>query len=310
MNRIYRKNPFWSLAGPLLGYVAIQWIVQFAAEMVISIPYMFRTYSEILGKQQPISVQEMTEIYMEGLEPALELVLKYQVEISGLAAACTIIMSLILFRKDRGLEKKAGLAPKRAAASGYLPVILFGLAGCVAYSCFAAMVQMAFYDAEYAETAETLYSAGFPMQVLILGLIIPLAEELMFRGILFRRYRENRTFAYAAFASALFFSFMHTNMTQMIYAFFLGILLAYVYDRYGSFLAPLALHMILNTGSLVFTEIGLFAWIGRAPVRMAAAVIIGTFLCSVSFVMIQKIKDVGYDMKAGGNQSGDINSIK
>ena len=30
MNRIYRKSPFWSLAGPLLGYLAIEAVIQFA----------------------------------------------------------------------------------------------------------------------------------------------------------------------------------------------------------------------------------------------------------------------------------------
>ena len=45
MNQIYRKSPFWSLAGPMLGYLAIQFAVQFAAQLVIEMPYVMRAYA-------------------------------------------------------------------------------------------------------------------------------------------------------------------------------------------------------------------------------------------------------------------------
>ena len=35
MNQIYRKSPFWSLAGPLLAYLAIRWAVEAALMMLI-----------------------------------------------------------------------------------------------------------------------------------------------------------------------------------------------------------------------------------------------------------------------------------
>ena len=80
----------------------------------------------------------------------------------------------------------------------------------------------------------------------------------MFRGVLYQRYRETRGFYYAAIWSALFFSVTHTNTVQMIYTFLLGILLCYVYEKFGSMKAPIMLHIVLNLGSLIFTDIGVF----------------------------------------------------
>ena len=111
----------------------------------------------------------------------------------------------------------------------------------------------------------------------------------MFRGILYKRFRERQGFWYSALWSSLLFSFMHSNTTQMIYTFLLGVLLAYLYEKFGSFRAPVVLHILLNTGSVVFTELGVFGWLAGSPVRMAGAVISGAFLCSVMFVLIQRM---------------------
>ena len=129
--------------------------------------------------------------------------------------------------------------------------------------------------------------------ILFSALLAPVFEELMFRGILFKRFRERQGFWYSAICSAVFFMFMHTNTTQMVYAFLLGLMLAYLYERTGSLKAPALLHILMNSGSVVFTETGVFLWLGSDPVRMAGAAIGGAFICSAVFVGIQKIVGAG-----------------
>ena len=77
----------------------------------------------------------------------------------------------------------------------------------------------------------------------------------------------------------------------MIYTFLLGILLGYVYEKFGSMKAPITLHVVLNLGSLIFTDIGVFNWLAREPFKMAVAVIISTFICAACFVWIQRSGD-------------------
>ena len=292
MNQIYRKSPFWSLTGPFLGYLGIQFAVQFIAQSVLEMPYLVRAYAEIIrsGRDTVPSMQEIWNSYIQALEPAFEVIARYQVEIVTLSALATIILTGILFARDRKLEQKARIMlPERAPISKYWSVVVFGIAGCIAATCLMAMIQLAFYDEQYQQTAQITYSVGFLMQIIGLGVVIPVAEELMFRGILYKRFRERQGFWYSALWSSLLFSFMHSNTTQMIYTFLLGVLLAYLYEKFGSFRAPVVLHILLNTGSVVFTELGVFGWLAGSPVRMAGAVISGAFLCSVMFVLIQRM---------------------
>lgn len=292
MNQIYRKSPFWSLAGPYLGYLGIQFAVQFIAQSILEMPYLIKAYTKMIGSSGDTvpNMQEIWDSYMQTLEPAFEAITRYQVEIVTLSALGTIILTGILFVRDRKLEQKAGIPlPERAPLSKYWTVVIFGIAGCIAATCLMAMVQLAFYDERYQQTAQITYSAGFLMQIIGLGIVIPIAEELMFRGILYKRFRERQGFWYSALWSSLLFSLMHSNTTQMIYTFLLGILLSYLYEKFGSLRAPAVLHILLNTGSVVFTELGLFGWLAGSPVQLAGTVIAGAFLCSVMFVLIQKM---------------------
>ena len=292
MNRIYRKSPFWSLAGPLLGYLAIEAVIQFALMFLIEMPYMVRAYAEILRDNSgtALSMQEIWDSYMQALEPALEAIAKYQVGIISLAALGTIILTGILFARDRKLERQAGVKlPDKAPLSKYWTVVVFGVAGCIAATCLMAMIQLAFYDAQYQQNAQITYSAGLLVEIIGLGLITPVAEELMFRGILYKRFHERQSFWYSAVWSALLFSFVHSSTTQMIYTFLLGVLLSYLYEKFGSLRAPVLLHILLNTGSVIFTELGVFRWLAGNPMRMAGAVIMGAFICSVMFVLVQKM---------------------
>lgn len=296
MNQIQRKSPFWSLAGPLLAYLAIQWAVQTVVIIVISLPYMADAYASMMqiGMERAVDMQELMEASLQAMEPAFKLVLRFQVEITGAAAAGTMILTVILFVKDRRLEKICGIGrPGKKPASVYILTVILGAAGSIAATCLMAMAQLAFYDSGYQQTAQVMYEAGFPVQLAVLGILIPVSEELMFRGILFKRFRERQGFWYSAICSAVFFMFMHTNTTQMVYAFLLGLMLAYLYEKTGSLKAPALLHILMNSGSVIFTEAGLFRWLGSKPVRMAVAAIGGAFICSAVFVGIQKIVGAG-----------------
>ena len=292
MNRIYRKSPFWSLAGPLLGYLAIERVIQFALMFLIEMPYIVQAYTEVLSDNSgaALSMQEILDSYMRALEPALEAIAKYQVVIISLAALGTMILTGILFVRDRKLERQSGVKlPEKAPLPKYWTVVVFGIAGCIAATCLMAMVQLAFYDAQYQQTAQITYSAGPLVEIIGLGIITPVAEELMFRGILYKRFRERQGFWYSAIWSALLFSFMHPSTTQMVYTSLLGVLLSYLYEKFGSLRAPVLLHILLNTGSVIFTELGVFRWLAGNPMRMAGAVIAGAFICSAMFVLIQKM---------------------
>ena len=66
-------------------------------------------------------------------------------------------------------------------------------------------------------------------------LVIPLAEELLYRGVVERRLSLLCGSAPAIVLSAVIFGVMHWNVVQFLYAGILGLLLAWLLERTGFF---------------------------------------------------------------------------
>ena len=307
MNQIHRKSPFWSLAAPVLIYMGVRLVVEMICILAISFPYLTDTYTQLIG-QTGATMEELSSQYWTLMEPAMERVFRYSTEIAGVAALITIPVNAWLFRKDRKLEAACAAAPvKKAPVNRYWTVLVFALAVSIAATCFFAMAELAFYSGQSGSASGIVWQPSFPVKIAVLGIIVPVAEEMMFRGVMFRRFMENRGFWYSALWSSLFFVLMHQDGVQMTYAMFLGIFLCYVYEKFGSLKAPLLLHVAANCSSLIYTETGVFQWLGQAPVRMAGAVIAGAFVCSVMYVMIQKTGEpVKKERRAGNDDSADM----
>ena len=92
---------------------------------------------------------------------------------------------------------------------------------------------------------EILSDTNILLSTVIVGIIGPIVEELMFRKLLIDRlYRYGE--AIAVFVPALMFGLFHGNLYQFFYAFLLGVALSYIYVRSGKILYPILLHMFMN----------------------------------------------------------------
>ena len=98
---------------------------------------------------------------------------------------------------------------------------------------------------------EQLFAGQAMVQLLGLGVLVPLAEELIFRGLIYTRIRKRIPAGAAIFFSALLFALFHGNVIQMIFAFPLALILAWLYECSGWFACPLAFHMGANLTAIV-----------------------------------------------------------
>ena len=101
-------------------------------------------------------------------------------------------------------------------------------------------------SATYQEVAKQQYGIVFGMGVILFGLISPIAEEIVFRGLIFNRIRRYYPAAAAVIASGVLFGIYHGNLVQGVYGSCMGILLAYVYARIHSLLIPCLFHATAN----------------------------------------------------------------
>ena len=101
------------------------------------------------------------------------------------------------------------------------------------------------------------------MLILLAVVFAPVSEELFFRGVLFRSVRDRHGFWPAALASAIPFGLVHYVPAPAIDALVLqltmvgtGLGLAWIYERRGTIVAPMAAHVAFNVVGLV-TILGL-----------------------------------------------------
>ena len=100
-------------------------------------------------------------------------------------------------------------------------------------------------------------SPPFLIQILGAGLVIPAAEEMIFRGLMFAPLRDRLAFWPAALISAALFGLYHGNLLQGVYAFLLGLVMAWLYERFQTLAAPWVFHAAANVTSIVIVNTGL-----------------------------------------------------
>jgi membrane protease YdiL (CAAX protease family) len=114
-------------------------------------------------------------------------------------------------------------------------------------------------------------------------LLAPLFEEMLFRGILLRAFLERYPRGIAIGYSALYFGAAHLNVYQFSLAFFLGLLLGWLYERSRSLIPCIALHAAVNTtvvltGSVDLATTPLLAWLVSGVAAAAGALVLRRLL--------------------------------
>ncbi|MBI3324737.1 MAG: CPBP family intramembrane metalloprotease [Candidatus Omnitrophica bacterium] len=84
------------------------------------------------------------------------------------------------------------------------------------------------------------------MTIVLACIVGPIAEEVLFRGVLFATLRVSTSRFIAVLVSSAVFAAVHTNLIGFLPILLLGCLLATLYERSGSLLSPIAVHMFHN----------------------------------------------------------------
>lgn len=124
--------------------------------------------------------------------------------------------------------------------------------------------------------------------LLLTCVLAPLAEEILFRGLLLDRLRPYGD-RFAVMASALAFAMMHGNLSQLIYAFTTGLILGCIALRTGRVRETVLCHAVTN-----FLGGGLSEVLMRIPgiteevaVLTVAAVLLGVTALGIIFFLLR-----------------------
>jgi len=125
------------------------------------------------------------------------------------------------------------------------------LAAVGAYLLFAGVYSALFGAPEQEDIAESF--GPVPAQILLIVIAAPISEELCFRGMLFGGLRGRMPRLVAALVSALIFGALHalTGLSAVPPLIFFGFILALLYERTGSVVPGILLHMLNNSAALI-----------------------------------------------------------
>jgi membrane protease YdiL (CAAX protease family) len=120
-----------------------------------------------------------------------------------------------------------------------------------AYLLFAVFYSLVITEPKQEDIAEGF--GAIPVQVLLIVIAAPISEEVCFRGMLYGGLREKLPRLGAALISGLIFGGLHalTGVTAVPPLIVFGVLLSLLYERTGSILPGILLHMLNNSVALL-----------------------------------------------------------
>lgn len=194
--------------------------------------------------------------------------LKYETLINGVIGGAAMLIGILplwkSFRQEVILPQKSGegtadglgdLERKGTICHYYrgFVTILLAIASALSINILFILLHLAENSETYKEVAANQYGVPFGLGIFLYGMISPLAEEVVFRGLLYNRMKKIYSVTVAIVLSAFLFGLYHGNLVQGIYGFFMGCLIAYTYERFENFLYAFLFHAIANITVYIVT---------------------------------------------------------
>ncbi len=146
------------------------------------------------------------------------------------------------------------LEESKACVRHIIRGITAGISTALLLNIFIQLIGLTKIDGVYRSVAQKPASLPFAGGLLLYSLLSPVAEEVVFRGLIYNRMRRNIGLILSLIMSSVFFGLYHMNMVQGLYGFLMGLLIAWIYERYGGFMYPVIVHASANMSIFIISR--------------------------------------------------------
>lgn len=231
----------WGLIYPMLLYLGVTFAVEFIFMIVVA----------VLGISR-YGVTDRAQLY----DFIMNATMSQALSMTLLAGLATVPILIFIYIRDNNKDRRNGTFVKYKLNNilKYLLIIPFGVFNMLWANYFVALLQLVmpkFMLESYTDTQQIIEGGGFLIQFLTAGIVAPIVEELIFRGLVYRRTKKMTGTIAASILSAALFGVFHGNWVQAPYAFIIGIVAVFVYEKFKSIVAPIMLHMSANILSVL-----------------------------------------------------------
>ena len=224
----------WNVLWPLMIYSIAQIVATVLGTLVLMIVSSFQNADEA----GMVGVDVITD-------GAMAMYTEYAILFLLISALVCIPIYYKMYKKDC---REAGEVKRNIPMGNkdYLAIIISAAALALAMNNIISITPLPYLFTGYEDTNEILFGGGIILQVLTGGIFACIVEEISLRGITYLRMKRYWGTRKAMIFSAIVFGIYHMNVVQAVYAFFLGLFFAWLYERYDSLWAPIIAHMSAN----------------------------------------------------------------
>ena len=172
---------------------------------------------------------------------------QYNMLVADLAG---LLLAILLIRREP--EQSRADLPRRLDGSSVVLLLVCGVALSVLISYILSLMPFPDSVLEDYEQFEQMLDQLTPwMHIVVVCLVTPLVEELLFRGVCYRSLRRAFSARAAIVMQALLFAVFHFRLYQIAGVFPAAIVLGLVYEWSGSLIAPIILHVSFNSAGII-----------------------------------------------------------
>lgn len=272
--KLMKPKMLWQCIYPILIHLGISFALGFGYSFLYTIVLM-------LQDSEQRDMEALTNQVMDGY-------VNNGLYIMAVTAIITIPVFYFLWR---GRRKRDGILWQREEGN-WLLLVLMSACLCISLNSLIGYSGLERFSKSYQQTAEILYSGGIFLELVVVGVLAPVSEELMFRGMIFENLCHYMKPIAAGVISALVFAIYHGNLVQGVYAFCIGCMLAFFCKRYGGILAPIVAHITANVVSVCITEVDLIGNLFENSITSIVLTILTTLIWTggTAFLMKKNFK--------------------
>lgn len=172
-----------------------------------------------------------------------------------LTSAITLPMVYFWFYRLDHIGEKLQKNAKQVACH-IVFIVLIALGVSVFWNNIICMSPLIVISQGFAEANAKFYGSTMVLEIIGSGILTPILEETLYRGVIYERLRKMMGFAPAMVLSSLLFAVMHFNVVQFVFAFGMGLLLAWCVEKTGHVYGSIVAHMTSNVLAVIRTETG------------------------------------------------------
>lgn len=272
-------SKIWRVFTPLAAYYVLQIIATIGVCTAFAMKFI---------GQADLNSASLDSIYQSLMRSVLNSILDISFWCTVFSAAAVIPILLLFRKKDQRRAAQLGKCTyyTKPAVGAYLIFLALSCAASLAGNNM--MLVSGLLRGTEGLMDVAVLSQSVAVILIGLGILSPVAEEMIFRVVMYDRVREYMRPLYAGILTSLLYASLHAGPVQMVYAFLMGSLFSYAYEKTHSWAVPALMHIGANMMEILLTETDLFRFMFGSRTQLIGV----TLICCMAVVAMVYLSEL------------------